>query len=184
MSLKFEPVKCGLIVALAVFTLSCGSGASVLGGTACSSAMIGAPSDTNSSIVWGADEAGNDGKASATITAVAIECTPVEHPPVEEKGVKRSAYQDFEIAITATVVYRIQDSKWVSQRAAYSAPSDRIRFEAISEKGVVLGTGTGSFTIVGGSKENSETVSGTIANLSDGQIRLVSKVIAKWTYGR
>jgi len=125
-----------------------------------------------------------DGKVSATIDSVSVECLPVNHPAIENQGKNRAAHSDYQLALTAIVGYKINDAKWLSERSGVLRPSDDVLFEAISEKGVVLGSGRGKFTFIGGLETGSETVSGTITGISDTEIQRVRRVNAKWAFGR
>ena len=131
-----------------------------------------------SSIVWGGDER----KITAVIQSIAIECIPAHHAAMEADRAKIGAYTDYEIAATATISCEIADAQYFE-----SATQDRdlratVLFEAVSASGVLLGSASGSFSILKNSTHR--TASAKITSLSSEEIRRVAKVRARWRYGR
>lgn len=175
-------IPSSLVIALVALINSCTAGLNGLSDSACSTAMIGTPAEAFVSVVWGRTQLGEKGKATATIRKVSVECLPIDNPAVENSSGKRAAYRSYQISATASVDYEINDDKWLQD--AVIAPSDTIRFEAISENGVVLGAGTGTFNLIRGAAQGTETVSGSITELSDAEIRRVREVVARFTYGK
>jgi hypothetical protein len=105
-------------------------------------------------------------------------------------------YDDYVIAVTATVEYEIDERPPTTEvvrpknRAAApdpaelawlsSAPIPTIVFEAISSNGVILGTANSIFSAGGGSRVANVTARIT---LSPEEIQRVKTVSVRWAYG-
>jgi hypothetical protein len=122
-------------------------------------------------ITWG----GALETASADIFQVKIECVPNRHAAADTDTFKRAGYTDYEIAATATVTYKIKDPDVL--RANLDA---EIKFEAVSQANVVLGSAKGSFQLVRGGAFG--TASAKITGLSSEEIRRVRSIRAAWLY--
>jgi len=107
-----------------------------------------------------------------------IECIPDRHVAVEARGIKKSAYTDYEIAVTAEVVYKINDEPFFNSNPGAFEVSGRL--EAVTAAGVVLGSESPSFRLVRGSTRG--TMSGKILYLSADEITRVVAVRAGWEY--
>jgi hypothetical protein len=106
----------------------------------------------------------------------------VHHVAVQTEKGKRDAFTDYELAATAHISYAIKDAKWFETVTRYHNLSDTVIFQATSASGVVLGSAMSPFDIVGGN--TSGTVSARIGGLSEQEITRISKLVAKWEYGR
>lgn len=105
----------------------------------------------------------------------------MHHPTVEFEKTKSEAYDDYSIAVTATVNYEQKNTLIAKDPALQFEYSDTIIFEAMSGSGVTLGTAEGDFrTVRGGSVA---TVS-TKISVSPEEIRKVAAVQARWKYRR
>lgn len=145
---------------------------------ACPSSLRAEPDNESSGIVWG----GTNDKVSAKITSVVVECLPVHHKPIATDKMKVDAFTDYEIAATASVVYKINDVEFFTNATRNADMDDTVVFEALSSAGVVLKSGSSVFTVVRGNTTG--TVSAKIASLSDEEIRRVAVVRVRWRYGR
>ena len=63
-----------------------------------------------------------------------------------------------------------------------SSATDTMILEAVTGSGVVLGSVTTSFKVVGGDSNTRGTASAKMVGLSDDEIRRVTLVRAKWKY--
>ena len=144
--------------------------------SACPAMLRAEPAYGLSAIEWG----GSD-KVSAEITAVVVECIPAHHETVATDRAKQVAFTDYELAATATVVYKIADAIFFEDATGSSNMDATLVFEALSNTGVVLGFAPSSFRVVGGGTAG--TASAKILGLSDEEIRRVVSVRAKWQYG-
>ena len=161
------------MLAIAFGLCSCGmERGGVERGSACPEAIKAEDSSDNSI------QSGHT-KLSALIYSIAAICVPVKHGKMEAKGVKTEAYTDYELAVTVVVNYEIKNPK--EYGASGQRFRDRIRLEALSKEGVVLGNGFADFSLIPGG--SSTRVSGKISGLSDEEARRVAKVTARWTYG-
>jgi len=112
---------------------------------------------------------------TAEITKVAAECAPLELPT----DPKKKGDAEVILACTAWATYYIADPA-AFEEAFHANPTASVRFEAVSPKGVVLGSGVGSFKFVRGG--NSGTVSAKIVGLSSREAALIGSVQAGWEY--
>jgi hypothetical protein len=112
---------------------------------------------------------------TAEIVKVAAECAPVESP----NDRKKKGGTEVVLACTAWATYEIPDPA-AFEREFYANPTASVRFEAVSPKGVVLGSGVGSFKFVRGG--NTGTVSAKIVGLSSKEAALIRSVQAGWEY--
>jgi hypothetical protein len=136
--------------------------------------LQGTPDPTEAGIVWGGEPA----KATAQIVSVAVECIPIFEPAVETEKVKRGAYNEYQVAVTATVSYEVKDKEFVDRMPGNLEAN--ITFEVVSRSGVVLGSAAGRFRMVGNATTG--TVSARISTLADSEIRRAVAVRARWEY--
>jgi hypothetical protein len=133
----------------------------------------GTPDSAEAGIVWGGEPA----KVTAQIASVAVECIPIFQPAIDTPKARRGAYNEYQIAVTATVNYQIKDKAYVDRPPDTEA---NIIFEAVSQSGVVLGSARSRFRII--ENVSAGTASARIASLTDSEIRKVVAVRAKWEY--
>jgi hypothetical protein len=122
--------------------------------------------------------AGGTGKpiVTAVIAKVAAECAPLE----VSNDRKKKGDAEVILSCTAWATYYIEDSAAFERSFLYTNPKASVRFEAVSQKGVVLGSGVGSFKFVRGG--DAGTVSAKIVGLSSREAALISTVQAGWEY--
>lgn len=111
---------------------------------------------------------------SAKLGEIRIECLKVQNPAIETPQIKRGAFTDYQIAVSAEVSYEISAS------AKYVPTSTLVSFEALSDSKVVLRSGNGLFQPVRNGTLG--LVSGRITNLSDDEIKRVKFVRVGWVY--
>jgi hypothetical protein len=112
---------------------------------------------------------------TAEIVKVAAECAPLELP----NDRKKKGDAEVILACTAWANYSTPDPV-AFNKAFHVNPTASVRFEAVSARGVVLGSGVGSFKFV--RDGNTGTVSAKIVGLSSREAALISNVQAGWEY--
>ena len=142
----------------------------------CPTVLPAAPSLSDSTIQWWNGPAKHV-YASARITSVSAECIPDGHHTTASDKAARDTFQDYELAITATVTYDISDEASFSIAPA----NDSLIFEAMSRSGVVLGSATTPFSLVGGDSTGG-TASAKITGLSSEEVRRLLAVRARWKF--
>ena len=111
--------------------------------------------------------------ANASISKVQFEC--VKNYTVNETT--KSKRREFDIPLTAVISYNItSDGEYMSP---YHCD---VIFEAVSNRGVVLGSSTGTAKLI--SNSTSTTVSAKILGLSPDEMKKVTKIIARWDFGK
>jgi hypothetical protein len=103
--------------------------------------------------------------------------SPLTTKRVVTEKAQQQAFTDYELAVTATISYKIPDATVFASNSA----SDTILFEALSDTGVVLGSASSSLKLVDGGGTRG-TTSAKIVGLSDEEIRRITTVQARWKY--
>jgi hypothetical protein len=132
------------------------------------------PNTEASIISWGGDTS----KIVARINSLRIECIPIEIE--QEKGSSRKIM--YEIATTANVFFNIIDKKFFNSVTLYRDIEANIIFEALTANNVVLASAKGTLKIIKGG--NSTTASAKIIGLTLEEIKRVTRVEARWEYGK
>jgi len=137
-------------------------------GDACPPGLAGAPSPASGGII---EAVGGQERLAGSITAVLVECLP--SPGEADRGWRRAS-TGYELAVTATVEYKISDQDFASSDA-------NVIFEALSATGVVLGSTKAFFRFT--KNGSSGQISAKIVGLSEEEVRRVTSVHAKWEDG-
>jgi len=138
---------------------------------ACPSGLAGAPSPESGGII---EAVGGQERLTGSITSVLVECLPSRHEPGQADRGWRRASTDYEVAVTATVEYKISDQDFASSDA-------NVIFEALSATGVVLGSTKAFFRFT--KNGSSGQISAKIVGLSEEEVRRVTSVHARWEDG-
>jgi hypothetical protein len=88
----------------------------------------------------------------------------------------------YEIATTANVFFNIIDKKFFNSVTLYRDIEANIIFEALTANNVVLASAKGTLKIIKGG--NSTTASAKIIGLTLEEIKRVTRVEARWEYGK
>jgi hypothetical protein len=115
--------------------------------------------------------------------SVDVECIAETVSPSGGDRNSRGAQAPYTIAATARIRQLIHDEKWVENASRFSGIDDSVAFEAISGRGVVLGSGGGKFVVVPGDYLHVGTVSAKM-NLSAAEVGHVFVVRVGWRYKR
>lgn len=94
---------------------------------ACPPKLQGTPSSQSSGIQWGE----NAQRVSADIVAVLVECIPARHEAIETDKGRRDAFTDYDVAATATVVYKIADQAFFEKAIRSNSIDFNVIFEAV-----------------------------------------------------
>lgn len=175
----FTLLRCGLFTFGVFVCAACGPPKNN-----CPAGLKGTPAKGTELLKWSSSASGVADYVNAIITNVAIECIAEGLPATEIERRLRAARTSYVIAATATIDQWIFDSKWFERANRFGQLSDEIEFEAVSASGVVLGSGRGRYTVIGGDVHLQPTISGRIENLTGEDVARVASVTARWTYGR
>ena len=138
-----------LLVSGAVLISACNS---LQMSSACPAPLQGRPLTSGDGIQWRHNANDPKPSASARITAVRVECIPIRHESTTTNNLKKDAYTDYEIAVTAEITYTVSAPTAFENITPFSSLEleASLIFEGISHAGVVLGSATTSFTVVNG----------------------------------
>lgn len=149
---------------------ACSAGRSEAGLNLCPRQIRTEISPIADEVIWG----GEKPLGSAKFAEVRVECLRVNNPAIETPQVKRGAFTDYAIAVSASVNYQLSESDSILPAGT------SVALEALSESKVVLQSGFSTFKPVRGGTVG--MVSGRISGISDEEIQRVRVVRVGWNY--
>jgi hypothetical protein len=150
----------------------------------CSTGLIGTVDSTQARIRWfertPSDTSGSRIADSVKIVDVALECIPNTNGGSQSASDSTRRRLTYDITVTTTVISHVVDTAYF--KAHQPPPTAQIEFDALSRRGVVLGSATGVFSP--DAQVTRSRVSATIGDLSPEVASRVTTVQAYWLYSK